>query len=197
MCRVCAARSTHGVAPEPEEVAGISTFGGRHYYFCSQECKDEFDASPAWWTPLELPTTVPEVDVRGLDGEVVPLLVGGERLTIIDFWATWCQPCKKTMRKLQRRYEKGDGGELNIVGLSIDRGDALERVRRMVRRRRISYPIFLDDGESPAWEALKVYALPTMILVDRGGNVVWRFTGLDGDERLEEALETFAPSLSP
>ena len=188
VCRVCAARSTHGTDPEPEKVAGVSTYEGRHYYFCSQECKSEFDASPAWWAPLDLPFRVPDLEVRGLDGEVVPLEVGDGRLAILDFWATWCQPCKKTMRELQERFER-EGEKLRIVGVSIDEGeDALEKVRKMVERRGVRYPIYLDDQESSAWAALKVYAVPTMMLVDGDGDVVWRFTGPDGDDRLEEAL---------
>ena len=98
------------------------------------------------------------------------------------------------MRELQQRYEKGALGP-RIVGLSIDDGeDALKNVRKAVRKQGIRYPIFLDDQESPAWAALKVRAVPTMMLVDRSGKVVWRFTGPDGDKRLEEALEKLAPS---
>ena len=170
----------------------MSTHEGKHYYFCSDECKDEFDASPEWWVPMELPFAVPATTVRGLDGHVVPLPIGGGELTILDFWATWCQPCKKTMGELQRRYEEGGEGP-GIVGLSIDEGEgALRKVRKAIKKQGIRYPIFLDDQESSAWTALKVRAVPTMILVDRVGNVVWRFTGPDGDERLEEALEGLA-----
>ena len=187
---MCAARSTHGAEPEPEKVAGVSTHEGKHYYFCSDECKAEFDDSPDWWAPLELPFAVPELEVRSLEGDVVPLTVGGGELTVLDFWATWCQPCKKTMRQLQKRFERGG---LRIVGVSIDEGDdALDKVRKTIKSWGIRYPIVLDDQESPAWTALKVYAVPTMMLVDREGRVIWRFTGPEGDQRLEEALESLA-----
>jgi thiol-disulfide isomerase/thioredoxin len=201
VCRVCAARSTHGSEPEAEEVAGHSTFQGKTYSFCSAECKSEFDESPEWWAPMEFPFPVPAVKVRSLAGDLVPLPVGDGELTILDFWATWCQPCKKTMQELQQRFEQnsartsgtppGAGERLRIVGISIDEGDdALEKVRRYVKKQGIRYPIFLDDQESPAWAALKIRAVPTILLLDRAGNVVWRFTGPDGDERLSEALET-------
>lgn len=197
VCRVCAARSTHGTEPEEEEVAGTSFYEGKHYYFCSDDCKREFDASPAWWVPMEMPFEVPATAVRSLEGEVVPLPTGGGELTILDFWATWCQPCRKTMRELQRRHAAGGEGP-RIVGVSIDEGeDALAKVRKAVKKQRIAYPIFLDDQESPAWAALRVRAVPTMMLVDRDGRVVWRYTGPDGDERLEEALDRFTPAASP
>lgn len=193
MCRVCAARSVHGVDPEPEEVAGVSTHGGKHYYFCSVECKAEFDKSPGWWVPMEFPFAVPATKVRSLEGEVVPLPGAAGKPMILDFWATWCQPCRKTMRALQQRYED-EAGEVEIVGISIDKGpDALEKVRKAARKQGIRYPLFLDDQEAPAWAALKVRAVPTMMLLDSEGNVVWRFTGPDGDDRLEEALERESP----
>lgn len=188
VCAVCAARSTHGSDPEPEKVAGSSLHEGRHYYFCSDDCKREFDASPEWWVPMELPFEVPPLRVRALAGEVVGLDVGGGRLTLLDFWATWCQPCKKTMRELQKRFTDDPDG-LRIVGVSIDEGDgALSQVRRFVEKQGATYPIVLDDQRPAAWTALRVRAVPTMMLVDREGRVVWRYTGPDGDEKLDEVL---------
>ncbi len=196
VCRVCAARSTHGDDPEVEKVAGVSTHEGKHYYFCSDQCKAEFDASPEWWAPLELPFPIPARNVTALDGEVVSLSFGGgeagkHELTLVDFWATWCAPCKKTMKALQERFERGGDG-LRIVGVSIDEGDdALKQVRRYVKRQGAEYPMFLDDQDSSLWAALKVRAVPTMMLVDGQGRVVWRYTGPDGEERLDTFLEGF------
>lgn len=191
VCRVCSARSTHGAEPEPEEVAGVSVHDGRLYAFCSDECKQEFDASPAWWAEMELPFEIPDLEVRDLEGEVVPLDIGDGRFTVLDFWATWCQPCRETMRNLQARYELGDD-QLRIIGVSTDEGErALRKVQRAVRSQQITYPIVLDDQQPAAWAALKIYAVPTILLVDPEGRVVWRFTGPDGDGRLEEALARF------
>lgn len=193
---MCAARSTHGTDPEEEEVAGASLYEDKPYYFCSDDCKREFDASPAWWVPMEMPFPVPAASVRRLTGEVVPLPSGDGELMVLDFWATWCQPCRKTMRELQRLHASGEGPR--IVGISIDEGDdALRKVRKAVKKQEIGYPIFLDDQESPAWAALRVRAVPTMLLVDRSGNVVWRYTGPDGDDRLEEALGRFGSPGGP
>lgn len=198
VCRVCAARSTHGSDPEPEDVAGVSVHDGKLYAFCSDECKNEFDASPDWWAEMELPFAVPGLTVRDLQGEVVPLAVGDGRFTVLDFWATWCQPCRKTMRELQARFEHGDES-LRIIGVSTDDGDrALRKVQRTVKSQGIGYPIVLDDQQPAAWATLKIYAVPTIMLIDPEGSVVWRFTGPDGDDRLEEALERFgAKATSP
>ena len=61
-------------------------------------------------------------------------------------------------------------------------------VRRYVKKQGATYPIVLDDQQPAAWTSLKVQAVPTMMLIDREGRVVWRHTGPDGNEKLDEAL---------
>ena len=188
VCRICAARSTHGAEPEPEDVAATSEHDGSIYSFCSEECKEEFDLSPDWWAPLELPFPVPALSVSDLGGNPIPLEIGAGKLTVLDFWATWCQPCRKTMPQLQERFEAGDPS-LRIIGISIDEGPrARKKVRKAIKDLGITYPIVLDDQQSPAWTALKIYAVPTIVLVDEEGRVIWRFTGPEGDKKLEEFL---------
>ena len=98
------------------------------------------------------------------------------------------------MRELQKIHESGEAG-FRIVGVSIDEGpEALKKVRRYVKARGVDYPIVLDDQASPAWKALKVRAVPTMMLVDREGRVVWRLTGPEGHERLEGAVAALEAS---
>ena len=192
VCTVCAMRATHG-EPEPEHVAGHSEYEGKTYYFCSKSCKEQFDESPAWWLPMQLPHAFPSIDVRGLKGNPgSPELVEGQ-VTLIDFWATWCKPCVKLMRHLQQRSERAPS-DLRILGVSIDDDDrAIDKVRSFVKKHGIRYPIYLEDGEASAWTALRVHSVPTTLLVDRDGQIVKRWVGrVDHDELDAASDELFA-----
>jgi thiol-disulfide isomerase/thioredoxin len=182
LCLVCAIK--HGEAAA-EPVKAARRHAGQDYGFCSEKCAQEFDADPTAYVPASFPRPVPEFEVRDLSGRIhTPGALKG-RVVLIDFWATWCAPCRKSMPELQALHQKYSGMGLTVLGISIDEGGA-KPVKKFVSSKRISYPIALDSGASPAWAAFRVKAVPAAFLLDREGRIVAQWTGVPADA---EALE--------
>ena len=89
------------------------------------------------------------------------------KVVLINFWATWCLPCRVEMPLLQRMAERhGDAG-LVVVGLSADRGPE-QSVRDFLRERGVTYPVAVVGPDvERAFGGVRGY--PTSILIDRGG----------------------------
>jgi peroxiredoxin/YHS domain-containing protein len=186
VCLVC--KVLHGEA-EPEAVVAVRTYEGVEYGFCSKKCAQAFDADPAAFVPPVFPREAPRFDLAPL--------AGGERLSnarlegqvvLLDFWATWCKPCTKSMPALQALHDKYAAKGFRVVGISIDEGGP-EKVKKFVAKHAIGYPIAVDSERSPAWEAFRVKAVPAAFLLDRKGEIVAQWTGAAIDEaELERAL---------
>lgn len=120
--------------------------------------------SPAWELPLVGGGTLGSAELEG-------------KILIIDFWATWCPPCRAEIPdyvKLQEAYE--DKGVV-FVGISLDQGSGAEgKVSKFMQDQGINYPIVMGNAE--VTEAFGgVEAIPTTFLVDREGNLVNRKVG--------------------
>ena len=115
---------------------------------------------------------------------------------LLDFWATWCAPCVKSMPELQSVHAKYAARGFAVVGVSIDEGaPAAAKVKKFITARRVTYPIAIDSAKSPAWEAFAVKAVPAAYLLDREGRIVAQWTGAPADmaqleAKLEELLQT-------
>lgn len=96
------------------------------------------------------------------------------KLLVLNFWATWCAPCRKEMPSLQRLWKtlQPDGVEL----VAIDFGDTAADVAKFGRETGLEFPLLLD----PTGNVLRVYGalgLPTTYVIDRAGRVVYKVTG--------------------
>ena len=186
MCRVCLV--THGET-EPEEMKVSRSYQGVTYGFCSEKCARAFDADPAAYVPPAFPRPAPAFAVEDLAGRRHSNDALHGRVTLVDFWATWCAPCRKSMPELQALHEKYGGRGLTVLGISIDEGGAA-KVRKFVVSKRFTYPIALDSEKAPAWEAFRVKAVPAAFLIDRQGQVVAQWTGAAPKRgELDAALE--------
>lgn len=174
LCLVCA---VHGET-KPEKVRAEVEYEGGRYYFCSADCREEFLLDPLAYLPAKLPRPAPSFVVETLDGRDVESDFTG-KVTLVDFWATWCKPCKKSMPEIQRLFEKyGDEG-FQVMGISIDeKEDRVSRIKKYLKKHDISYPVFSDAKALPAWHQYRVKAVPAMFLIDQKGRVVaeWRGT---------------------
>src|SRR5262245_52067524 len=103
LCPVC--RVTEG-AVEEEPVRAVRTHEGVEYGFCSEKCAKAFMADPAAYVPPVFPRPAPAFSLVDLKGKPISnqSLRGG--VVLIDFWATWCAPCRRSMPEMQALHTK-------------------------------------------------------------------------------------------
>jgi peroxiredoxin/YHS domain-containing protein len=184
-CVVC--KVSHGEAEE-EDVKAVRTHQGIEYGFCSEKCAQAFEADPAAYVPPSFPWPAPPFSLTDLSGRTISRESLEGKVVLLDFWATWCVPCRKSMPELQALHAKYSSRGFTVLGVSIDEGGAA-RVKKFVASKKITYPIALDAGETPAWQAYRVKAVPAAYLIDRQGQVRAQWTGVPANAReLEDEL---------
>ena len=108
-------------------------------------------------------------------------------MILLNFWATWCAPCRTEIPDLVAlQRELGDRGLL-VVGVSTDEEGA-EVVAPFVKNFKINYPVVLDDGSvSEAYGG--VWALPTTVVIDRAGRIRYEIIGIFPTKEMRPRLE--------
>ena len=112
---------------------------------------------------------------------------------VVNFWASWCVPCRKEMPLLEATYRQ-EGGRLSIVGVATN--DSLRAAATFAARLHVTYPLVSDQGTTVA-EHYGVYGLPTTVFVSSSGVVLGRYVGELHATTLREALrEAFGQEFS-
>jgi thiol-disulfide isomerase/thioredoxin len=125
----------------------------------------------------------PAFTIRSLDGKSLSSKKLKGRPLVIDFWATWCGPCRHSMPHLDAMYRRYEERGLVVVGLSLDEADP-ERVRQFAHRLGVTFPIAMANEELLEGFG-PIRALPTTYFVDRGGIVKRRVVGYIDEETLD------------
>jgi thiol-disulfide isomerase/thioredoxin len=129
--------------------------------------------------------------LRNLDGDIIKLEdYFGKGPILLDFWATWCKPCVKSLPKLDQLATQYKDQNLIIFGINEDGPRSLSKVEMFVSSMGLTFPILLDENR----EVIRTYqvsGLPTSILLDKSGNTVLTLRGYrPGDEKkLENEIE--------
>ena len=174
LCLVCKVK---GGAVKAETVKASRMYEGVRYGFCADDCAKEFDADPVAFLPPKFPRPAPAMSISDLGGKALGSSLKG-KVVLLDFWATWCAPCQKSMPELQGLHDKYAGRGFAVVGVSIDeKEDADAKVKKFIRKKKITYPIAIDSKKSSLWEKYRVKAVPAAFLIDREGNIVAQWTG--------------------
>ncbi len=99
------------------------------------------------------------------------------RTVVLDFWATWCPPCQRTLPALQKLHEQFAGTDVDIYGVNTDDGpDREQLVAQFLKTRHYTFPVLLGTG--PISQDYKVEAIPTLVIVRPDGNVETAHVGL-------------------
>ena len=128
----------------------------------------------------------PAWELKDLEGQVVKSSDFLGKVVILDFWATWCPPCKAEIPgfiALQKQY--GDRG-LVVIGVSLDdRGPAV--VKRFRADLQMNYLVVL--GDVALMQAFGGTAIPTTVIINRAGKIVSRHVGFTPQETFEKEIQ--------
>lgn len=118
----------------------------------------------------------PSLSANTADGTVIDLAKLKGKVVIVNFWATWCGPCRAEIPDFISVYADKKRNGLEIIGISLDEGGWGD-VTPYVQRSKITYPIVLGDRNvARAWG--NIQAIPTTFIVDKQGNIVETHVGL-------------------
>ncbi|WP_010529533.1 TlpA family protein disulfide reductase [Lentibacillus jeotgali] len=128
----------------------------------------------------------PDFKLRTLEGETVRLSdYRGERV-IVNFWATWCPPCRAEIPDLQKLYDKKDV-EILAVDLT-DTEESIEDVRAFAKEYDMTFPVLMDENSDVA-DTYQVMAYPTSYMIDSSGHVQYIAMGAMNYDLMVQELE--------
>jgi thiol-disulfide isomerase/thioredoxin len=128
---------------------------------------------------------IPDVEVKDVDKNWISLSdLKGEKLTVVDFWATWCKPCVTSIPKLNNLYSEFKSQGVELIGINVDAPRSIAKVKPFVNTMNIEYPIVLDQDQDLV-NQLNVSVFPTLIVFNKKGDEVFVHEGFNpGDEQL-------------
>jgi thiol-disulfide isomerase/thioredoxin len=128
-------------------------------------------ATPEAPPPRKIPESLPGVSLPGLDGRLHRLSDWKGRPLLINFWATWCEPCRREIPLLERTRRENGVNSLEIVGIAIDHADT---VREFAKKLDMNYQVLV--GEQGGLEAVEAFGmdtvLPFSVFADAQGDIV-------------------------
>jgi peroxiredoxin len=141
--------------------------------------------------------SLPDFRLPDINGREIASSSFGGKVVIINYWASWCPPCVREMPMLIRTQEAFDPGQLQVVGIAIDRQDDIER---FIEGHPINYPILIGDAEAVKLSRLlgnRLQGLPFTVIFDHQGRRVFSQVGEITQATLNTQLQALLPKTQP
>lgn len=128
----------------------------------------------------------PSFNLKNLEGQAVALADYKGKVVVLDFWATWCGPCKRIIPDLNKLYQAYQDRGLVVVGISVDRKPE-SVLPKFIKQFKISYPILIaDQTVTQAYGGIKY--IPTLFIIDKQGKVFDKHVGGTDYAQLEKKI---------
>jgi cytochrome c biogenesis protein CcmG, thiol:disulfide interchange protein DsbE len=136
----------------------------------------------------QTPPPAPDTKFVTLEGKTVALSSFKGKVVLLDFWATWCGPCRLEMPTLQKIQDALGPKGLVVVGISLDKNPPIQ-VPPFLKKLGISYRNLADNPQDPCARKWDVGRIPKMYLIDRQGRVARQWLGVTPEGMLVPAIE--------
>jgi len=135
----------------------------------------------------------PDFTLPTLDGKEVSLSQFRGQPVLINFWASWCKPCREEMPELIRSYEAHKAEGLMVLGLNLTYSDTMPDAQAFVKELNITFPVLLDQDGTVAERLYQILGVPMSVFINRDGNIeriqVGKMTGQQIDQYVGEILK--------
>jgi peroxiredoxin len=128
----------------------------------------------------------PDFTLSDPSGKTVHLRDLRGKVVVVDFWATWCPPCRELMPHIQKMHDQLAAKGLTILGLDV--GEDADTVATFAKQQSYTFPLLLD-AEPQVTSRYFVQSYPTTFVIDRAGRIAFRGTGSDKPTDLQAAVE--------
>lgn len=117
----------------------------------------------------------PDFSLQDVNGKTVRLSDYSGKVIILNFFATWCPPCREEIPDFIELVNTTDKERFVIIGISVEKGDE-GTVRKFVAAKKVNYPVLVDDGlVSKTYGSIS--SIPTTFIIDRNGNITEKIIG--------------------
>lgn len=128
----------------------------------------------------------PDFTLQDISGKKVRLADLKGRVVMLEFWATWCPPCRAEVPAIERLHTQYGGKGLTVLAIALDEG-GWDGVRSFVADRKISYTVL--QGTEDVSTKYMVRLIPSTVLIDKEGNIRKRYMGGGSNEALEQEIK--------
>ena len=124
----------------------------------------------------------PDFTLKSLQGSNLRLDEYKGQVVLINFWATWCGPCRQELPLLDRIHQRYQDAGFAVLGINVEGASKADEAQAMVNKAGVTFPVLVDEGQQVS-ELYALEAMPTSVVVDRDGVVRYVHLGYKpGDE---------------
>lgn len=162
------------------------------FFIINNNTNGESEEGP--YPPDYVPTSqgvvkkAPNFELKSIDGKMVNLADYRGKVVIVDFWATWCPPCRRGIPDLISLKKAYASKGVEVIGISVDDSRTIGEVPTFAKDQKINYPVvYVDQSVADAYGGIE--SIPTTFIIDKKGNIAAHFVGLVPKESLAAQLD--------
>jgi len=130
----------------------------------------------------------PDFNLKTLDGKSLQLSALKGKVVLLDFWATWCPPCREEIPHFKELYDQYRGKGLEIIGVALDDGGEKD-VAPFARKNQINYPLSVTGAQELGQRYGGIRGIPTTFLIDKQGRIAKKYIGGQSKEVFETEIQ--------